>query len=223
MYSTRLDTRKLTRVALLGALVVILQIIAAYVQPIPNLSLNFSLVPVIVGAVLYGPLVGGFLGGVSAVVILAMPSQTAFFYGISIFGTIFVVLLKGITSGALAGWVASVLNKENTVLAVYSAAAVCPVVNTGIFLLGCRVFFYDDFVVGAAAAAEQSPVAFLFVGLAGLNFLIEFGINMVLAPVIIRVLPVIGARIAERTSAKAASSAEPTDGEEKENEPSDEG
>ena len=182
--------QKLTRMALLSSIVVVLQIVGMFAK-VGELSINLSLVPVVIGAVLYGPLAGGILGLVSAVTILAT-GQATFFLGIHIFGTLLVVFAKGFLSGYCAGVIARLLARKNTWLSVFLAAAVCPIVNTGIFLIGCRLFFYRSFVVDAAAAAGRSPFLYLLVVLAGFNFLFELFMNLLLSPVIVRVLALVG-------------------------------
>ena len=72
--------------------------------------------------------------------------------------------------------------------AVIVSAIVCPIVNTGIFLLGCQLFFLDTVSAWGAAAGFENVASYMFIGLAGINFLIELGTNIVLAPVISRLI-----------------------------------
>ena len=78
--------------------------------------------------------------------------------------------------------------KTNTVLATALAAVAAPIVNTGVFLLGCSVFFLDTVKGWAVAAGAESVGAYMFVGFVGINFLIELAVNIVLCPVIVRVV-----------------------------------
>ena len=68
------------------------------------------------------------------------------------------------------------------------AAIVCPVVNTGIFLLGCQVFFLDTVTQWAALYGFENVGAYMIFGLTGVNFLIELGVDLVLAPVSTRLI-----------------------------------
>ena len=68
------------------------------------------------------------------------------------------------------------------------SAIVCPVVNTGIFLLGCRVFFFDTINAWAAAAGYESAGKYMIIALVGVNFLIEMAINIVLSPTIVKLI-----------------------------------
>ena len=61
-------------------------------------------------------------------------------------------------------------------------------VNTGVFLLGCQFFFLETVAQWGAAMGYENVAAYMFLGLAGVNFLIELGVNIVLAPVIIRLI-----------------------------------
>ena len=61
--------------------------------------------------------------------------------------------------------------------------------NTGVFLLGCAVFFLKD--ASAIATAAQLPEEtgmHVFFALAMANFLFELGSNMVLSPVVVRII-----------------------------------
>ena len=80
------------------------------------------------------------------------------------------------------------LAKWNKVVAVFGAALICPVVNTGIFLVGCRLFFYDTIAQWGAAVGFENATAYMFLGLAGVNFLVEVAANLLLAPVIVRLI-----------------------------------
>ena len=72
--------------------------------------------------------------------------------------------------------------------AVVASAVVCPLVNTGVFLLGCLVFFLDTIRQWAAGMGFESVGTYMLVGLVGVNFLIELGVNVVLGPVIVRIV-----------------------------------
>ena len=61
-------------------------------------------------------------------------------------------------------------------------------VNTGIFLLGCKLFFMELIGGWAAAAGVANADKYLLVGFVGINFLIEIVVNIVLAPVISRLI-----------------------------------
>jgi uncharacterized membrane protein len=82
----------------------------------------------------------------------------------------------------------SYISRNNRYIAVIAAAIICPIVNTGVFLLGCRLFFMETVASWGTAAGFDNVASYMFIGLAGVNFLIELGTNIVLAPVITRLI-----------------------------------
>jgi uncharacterized membrane protein len=145
------------------------------------------LVPIVVGSAVYGWKAGAWLGFAFGVAVL-LSGDAAAFLAVDVFGTILVVLLKGTLCGLLAGLLYKLLSKANQVIAVFGAAILCPLVNTGVFLIGCRIFFYETVAEWGAALGFENAAAYMFLGLAGVNFLIELGVNIVLAPMIVRLI-----------------------------------
>ena len=181
-----MSTQKMALLALLTALVAVLAYLGGFIKIGGLASISLTLIPVVLGAALCGPVAGAWLGGVAGVVFF-MTADAAFWFGMSIPGTIITVMVKGILSGLFAGLVYKLIEKYNRYVAVMTAAVVCPVVNTGIFLLGCLVFFMD--AVNAGATSEgMSTFAFLIVFYVGLNFVFELLSNIILSPVIVRLL-----------------------------------
>lgn len=179
-------TKKLVGVGLFTAIVVVLQVLAVAIRPTGLFNISLVLVPIVVGAALYGYKVGAWLGFVFSAVVLF--TDSASFMAISVPGTIITVLLKGTLAGLAAGVIYSLVEKKSRILAVILSAIVCPVVNTGIFLLGCLVFFMDTINGWSAAAGYASAGAFMILALVGVNFLIEMGVNIVLSSVIVRII-----------------------------------
>ena len=102
---------RMVGIALMMAIVVVLQLMGSFVKVGP-VSFSLTLIPIVVGAAMYGPIAGAILGATFSVVVLLDPS-TAFFYGISFFGTVVTVLVKGTAAGYLAGVVFRVLEKKH--------------------------------------------------------------------------------------------------------------
>ena len=184
---SRFGARQIALTAMLTAIVAVLQLLGNYVQPIPGVSLSFVLVPIVLGAALLGPWAGAWLGFVFSFMVLVTGGAT-YFLPISPVGTVLTVIVKGCCAGLLAGLVYKALEKKNQYLAIICAAVTAPVVNTGIFLIGCRLFFWPTIVEWGKGAGFENPVAYAFLGLAGVNFLVELGINVLLAPVILRLI-----------------------------------
>lgn len=183
MNKSKFGARQIALAAILTAIVVVLQVIANFIQPIPGVSITFVLVPVIIGAALLGEWAGAWLGFVFGVVVLVSGGATAFLT-INPVGTIVTVLVKGTCAGLAAGLIYRLLKKHNPYFAVIAASIVCPVVNTGLFFVGCRLFFWDTIREWGIAAGFQNTFIFMIIGLAGINFLIELAINLLLAPII---------------------------------------
>ena len=180
------QTEKLVLMALFTALVAVLAYFGGFIKIGGLASISLTLIPVVLGAALLGPLVGAWLGGVAGAVFFAT-ADAAFWFGLSIHGTIITVLIKGILSGLAAGIVYQLLEKRNRYLAVAASAVVCPVVNTGIFLIGCLIFFMDTVRVGALAEG-MSVGGYLIIFFVGLNFVFELLVNVILTPAIVRLI-----------------------------------
>ena len=183
----RISTRTLTGLALFTAIVVVLQLLGGFIHFGP-FSISLTLVPIVVGAALYGWQAGAWLGFVFSFVVLL--NDSAAFLTVNAPATILVVLVKGIAAGACAGLVYRALAEKNEWLAVICAAIVCPVVNTGIFILGCELFFMPTISGWAEAAGFPSAGNFLIYGMIGVNFLLELAINVILSPVILRLIKI---------------------------------
>ena len=185
-----MSTETLTMGAVLTALIVILQFLAIGVRaalPFLPFTVSLVLIPIVIGAAKCGPYMGAWLGFVFGVIVL-LSGDAATFLVINPFGTFVTVLVKGTACGLVAGLVYRLIEQKQKRVAVYAAAIICPVVNTGIFLIGCVLFFMDTVSAWAAALGYKNAALYMFFGLAGINFLFEFVVNIALSPVILRAL-----------------------------------
>ena len=189
-------TKTLVMTAILTALVVVLQFMGQFIRLGPFM-ISLVLIPIVIGAAVGGAKVGGWLGFVFGVVVL-ISGDAAAFLAVDVFGTVVTVLVKGTLCGLAAGLVYQLVEKKNRYLAVILAAIVCPVVNTGVFLLGCLIFFMDTVT---AWANGGNVVAYMFLGLVGGNFLVELGANLVLSPAVVRILDVAEKTVGKKRSA----------------------
>lgn len=179
--------KKLVGVAVFTAIVVVLQLLGGGIKVGGLFSISLVLLPIVVGAAVYGWEAGLWLGGAFGLAVL-LSGDAAAFMAINPIGTVVTVMVKGIGCGFAAGLLYKLLSKKSVVLGALAAALICPVVNTGIFLVGCRLFFYDTIAQWGAAAGFENAAAYMFLGLAGINFLVEVATNLILAPVIIRLI-----------------------------------
>ena len=179
------NTRTLTGMAIMTAIVIVLQLLGSFIRFGP-FSISLVLIPIVVGAALYGEIAGAWLGFIFGLVVL-LSGDAGVFLAVSPLGTILVVLVKGAAAGFVAGLLFRLIAKKNETVAVIVAAIAAPVVNTGIFLLGCLLFFMDIITEWAGG----TPVGtYMIVGLVGANFLFEVLFNIVLSPVIVRLLSI---------------------------------
>ena len=168
--------------AVLLALVLVLQIFGGSIT-IGAVQLNFTLIPIVLGAMFYGPIVGGILGLACGVVVLVqvimglVPFYTLIWTNDPVVTT-FTCLVKTTAAGILAGFVFDWLSQKNVILAVFAASAIVPVINTMLFVIGC--LFMTGSVYGMAG--EQNVLVFILVSIVTFNFFIELAVNMVVAP-----------------------------------------
>ena len=181
-----IKTKNLAGIGLFTAIVVVLQFLGGGIS-FTLFSITLVLVPIVVGAAVYDWKAGAWLGFTFGVTVL-LSGDAAPFLAVNPLATVLVVLLKGIMCGLFAGLVYKLLSTLSSTIAVIFAALTCPVVNTGIFLLGCQLFFYDTISEWALSFGYPSASNYMIFGLAGINFLIELGVNIVLSPVIIRLI-----------------------------------
>ncbi len=170
---------------ILTALVVVLQYMGSFIKFGP-FSISLVLIPIVIGAATCSAKISTWLGLVFSVVVLALDASA--FLAISVPGTIITVLAKGTACGLTAGLTYKLLHKKNEYAAVIAAAIICPITNTGIFLLGCVVFFFKTIQEWGIGAGYANAIEYMFLGLAGGNFLFEMATNIILCPVIVRIL-----------------------------------
>ncbi len=175
--------RMIVVLGLLTAIVVVLQFVSIWLR-FSAFSITLTLVPIVVGAALYGWKAGAWLGFAFGLAVLLTGDANAFL-AINPVGTVVTVLLKGALSGLCTGLVYRLVSAKSRVAAVVASAITAPVVNTGIFFLGSLVFFYDTLTEWAGGG---DVIGYIFVALIGFNFFIELGINLVLNPAIVLII-----------------------------------
>lgn len=183
-----MSTKNLVMYAVLTAIVIVLQMLGAFVKFGP-FSISLVLVPIVIGAALLGPKAGGWLGLVFGFAVLVSGDASAFL-AVNVPGTIITVLVKGALSGLITGFVFEAIKRIGLYPAIAVSAIVCPVVNTGVFLIGCLLFFMETISSWGAALGFASTGSYMIFGLVGGNFLVEMLINIILAPAIVRLLKI---------------------------------
>ncbi len=184
--SDRNNTKRLVGIALFSALVVILQLLGSFIRFGP-FSISLVAMPIVVGSAVYGAAAGAWLGFVFGLTVL-LSGDAAAFMAASVGGTLFTVMVKGILCGIAAGLVYKLLEQTQSTVAAVAAAIVCPVVNTGVFLLCCFLFFIPILTEWATAMGFENVGRYMILGLVGGNFLVELITNVLLCPVILRLI-----------------------------------
>lgn len=183
-------TRKMTGLAIFTAIIVVLQVLCTFVRFGP-FSITLALAPIIIGTAMYGKGAGAYLGGVFGAVVLVTGllgwdgGTVMLLMGINPLGCVLVCLLKGVAAGFFAGLCYELITKKNDKLGVLISGIVCPVVNTGLFIVGMLVFFFDTL---SGWAGGQNLLLYIIVGLTGVNFLAELAVNIVLSSGITRII-----------------------------------
>ena len=183
-------TRKMTGLAIFTAIIVVFQVLCTFVRFGP-FSITLALAPIIIGTAMYGKGAGAYLGGVFGAVVLVTGllgwdgGTVMLLMGINPLGCVLVCLLKGVAAGFFAGLCYELIAKKNDKLGVLISGVVCPVVNTGLFIVGMLVFFFDTL---SGWAGGQNLLLYIIVGLTGVNFLAELAVNIVLSSGITRII-----------------------------------
>lgn len=182
---------KMVTVSALTALVIVLQFVSMSLR-FTAFSITLTLIPIVIGGALCGIGAGAWLGLVFGIIVLASGDAAAFM-GISVAGTIITVLVKGVLAGAASAASYRLFRGLNRYLATVIAAIVAPVVNSGIFMLGCYLFFYDS-IAADANGQGIGTFAFIIMFYVGVNFIIELATNVILSPVAVRVIDLVAKR-----------------------------
>ena len=194
---------KLVQLAILTALVVVLQALGSFIT-IGPLPMSFVLIPIVIGACLLGAKHGAFLGFVFGLITMFMGVLGRDWFSSLLFQAnpvwfVLLCLLKATAAGLVAGLVYAVLGKvfkgKNKTLQTVLASISAPIVNTGIFVVGMLLFFLPTMNELPSALPDvfggyKSAAQLVVFGLAGLNFVGEFVVNLVLSPAIVRIIDV---------------------------------
>ena len=214
-------TKQIVGIGLFTAIVIVLQFLGGSIR-FGVFSISLVLIPIVVGAAVYGWQAGAWLGCAFGIAVL-LSGDAAAFMTVNALGTVLTVLVKGTAAGLCAGLaykfiyillnryaqkrmqfiknrfgigeccetgVYNYISRYNRYIAVVASAVVCPIVNTGVFLLGCELFFMDTIAGWGAAAGFPNVASYMFLGLAGTNFLIELAISIVLSSTIVRIIQI---------------------------------
>ena len=178
-------TKTIVIYAMLTAIEIILQVVGNFIA-IGPLAINLSLLPIAIGAILYGPICGLFLGLVNGAMALTAPSTIAIFMPINAWGTVLTCLIKSGVAGLLSGLIYLPFKKKHDVVGSILASVIVPIVNSGLFACFCLLFFQSFLKTGITDSYNM--YTFLFLGVIGWNFIFELATSIVFVPIINRLI-----------------------------------
>lgn len=176
----KMSTETMVFGAVLTALVIVLQYLSMAIR-FGTFSITLSLTPIVIGAVCCGVGMGVWLGLILGITVL-LTGDAAPFWAVTASGTFITVIAKGIACGFFPALIFKLLKGLNRSVASAVAAIICPIANTGVFLLGCAIFFVPTLIEWYGNVTAFLTTIF------GFNFIIELVLNIVLTPVIIRLI-----------------------------------
>ena len=175
---------KLVETAMLMAVVIMLQLFASSIT-IGQVRFSFVLVPIVLGGILIGPASGAILGltfGVITVIGGLMGEAfTLYLLNDQPVFTVFLCLAKATLAGLGSALLYRLLVNKNKLVATFVACASAPIINTGIFIIGALIMSKSIDSLFASAMGV-SVIYFVVILCAGVNFLVEFAVNIIFAP-----------------------------------------
>lgn len=186
------SAKNVAYLAVLLALVIVLQVFASTI-PMFGVTLNFSLIPIVLAGMFFGMWCGGFIGFVAGLVTFLItavmgrePSTVFLFQADPVILTI-VCIGKTTFAGFIAGLLYKIISKKNRLLAAYISSVAVAVINTAIYLLGLMIM-KDAAAAFLGTEATASAVFVAVFGLIWLNSVLEILVNVLFAPAIHRVV-----------------------------------
>lgn len=186
------STKNIVYLAILTALLVVLNLLSTVFKVITNV--NLTLIPIVLGALMLGMRGGLILGAISGLMtflfgVTGLDAFTNFLFTEHPVLTFLTCVVKTTLAGALGGVVYNAFKDKNRYLGTFVASAIVPIINTGVFILGALAM-YDSISV-LASGEGVGVMYFLIIVCAGINFLIELGVNLLVAPAVHTVVRVL--------------------------------
>ena len=188
MANVKTKTQKLVILAMLTAIIAVISFMPLKTM---GLEITLSMIPVAVGAALYGPTTGAVLGGVFGIVsflqCLGYSPFGAMLLAINPFLTFLVCVPTRILAGYLAGLVAAVskkaFKKDKSYWTAHTLGAViAPILNTVFFMsVLCLCFYNTELIQGFKTTLGAQNVLHFIVLFVGINGLVEILAGIFLA------------------------------------------
>lgn len=172
------NRKKIQKLTVLSVLAAITAIVAFVPLKTLGLEITFTMIPVAIGAILYGPsggaVLGAVFGAVSFLQCLGYSHFGAALLAINPVFTFIVCVPTRILAGLLAGLIYKALKTgcKSDIPALLTTSLAAPLLNTVFFMSSLVLFFYrTDYIQGfVSAMGSANPIMFilLFVGINGL-------------------------------------------------------
>ncbi|MGN1078143.1 MAG: ECF transporter S component [Candidatus Gallimonas sp.] len=192
--------------AVLLALVVVLQLFASAI-PMFGVTINLSLIPIVLAGIFFGMWGGGFMGLVSGLItfivtaVMGREPSTAFLFQTNPAVLTLICIGKTTVAGFVSGLVYRLIAKKNALVAAYVASALVAILNTGIYMLG--MVLMKDNVASFLGTEATAQVVFVTVfGLIWLNFVLEIAVNVLFAPAVHRIVLVVEKKVGKKSAAQ---------------------
>lgn len=202
--------------AVLLALVVVLQLFASAI-PMFGVTINLSLIPIVLAGIFFGMWGGGFMGLVSGLItfivmaVMGREPSTAFLFQANPAVLTLICIGKTTVAGFVSGLFYRLIAKKNALAAAYVASALVAILNTGIYMLG-MVLMKDDVASFLGTEATAQVVFVTVFGLIWLNFVLEIAVNVLFAPAVHRVVLVVEKKVGKKNAEIKANFPETKDG-----------
>ena len=190
--ASTMKTQDLTGLGILTAIVIVLQLFATFIT-LPVANPNLTLIPVVIGGAIYGKRAGAWLGFVMAAVILVTYITGTVGLGPVIMArmplqTILITVFRGIMTGLIPATLYGLIKNKDMVVGAFVAALLCPIINTGIYVVGVVWLFKDIYF--EIKNLDGGNIYWILLTSIAVNFIIEFIINTILSPVILSVIKI---------------------------------
>ncbi len=189
--------RTLAGTAVLAALIIVLSFVSKAISGVLMVNITLSLIPIIVGAILFGPVSGAVLGAVMGLVVVyttvtggSLDLAFVMFQYNPIL-TVALCIIKSTAAGALSGLIWRLLeNKLPSLVNSLITSVACPICNTTLFCIPLVLFYREPLYAWADKVGLEVANLFVFVIsiILGVNFVIEFLISLIFSPAIVRII-----------------------------------
>lgn len=173
--------RKMTELALLIAIELVMKLIGLGNVPIGPLNMSFLTIPIAVGAILMGPSGGAIMGGAYGLMsfydaITGPGGMTAVFFQLDPINTFILCVGARVLVGLCAGLIFQTLHRVGKLKTViyFAAALAAPLLNT-FFFMGyiVLVFYQTEYIQNLVSSLGAANPLHFIVALVGIQGLVE--------------------------------------------------